>query len=292
MDYELFKKVVTGRIREFLPPVYTGYTAEVRPVRKINEVKDSFCLFPPGRPKNVAIPTLYLDEIYEDFARDEDLERVLKNMACVIMTWSGYEVPEFGEFRVEEHTDSIVMNLINTEMNEELLEEVPHEDLGELSIIYRVIHSINENGVNSAVVTNKMLEGTGLDEKKLLEYGSENTPRIFPARVFQGETDKVYVVTNEIGYAGATTMLYEEDMRRMSERMEGDFYILPSSRHEFFAIGVDVMEPGELALMLAEGNRKVTEKVDFLSGYIFRYIAESGQLVSMVSCEGAAASGA
>ena len=104
MDYELFKELVPARIKEFLPPIYHSYRVEVKPVPKINQVKDSFSLFPPGKPVNIAVPTLYLDDIYEDFAIDEDLDRVLHTIAGVIMTWSGYEVPEFGEYRVEEHT--------------------------------------------------------------------------------------------------------------------------------------------------------------------------------------------
>ncbi len=285
MEYTLFKKLVAQRIKEFLPPVFQSYRVETKSVHKINETKDSFCLFPPGRPANIAVPTLYLDEIYQDFGRDEDMDRVLQNMADVIQTWSGYEVPEFGEFSLQEHTDSIVADLISTEMNRELLEEVPHTEFLDLSIIYRAIHSINEAGINSAVITSRMLEGTDLTADDLYRLAMQNTSRLFPAKRYHGNGDGVYVMTNEHCCGGAVTMLYEEEMKELAERIGGDFFILPSSRHEFFAIDVRQSDPTNLVKMLAAGNNNITEPVDRLSRSIYRYDAEEGKVCHVIEYE-------
>lgn len=285
MEYKLFKKLVAQRIKEFLPPVFQGYKVETRPVHKINETKDAFCLFPPGRPTNIAVPTLYLDEIYEDFKRDEDMDRVLQAVADVIQTWSGYEVPEFGEFSLQEHTDSIVADLISTEMNRELLEEVPHTDFLDMSIIYRAIHSINEAGINSAVITSKMLEKTDLTADDLYRLAMQNTSRLFPAKRYQGNGDGVFVMTNEHYCGGAVTMLYEEDMKKLADRIGGDFFILPSSRHEFFAVDVRKSDATNLVKMLAAGNNNITDPVDLLSRSIYRYDAGEEKVSRVVGYE-------
>ena len=128
MEYDLFKTLVTERIKEYMPQVFRTYKVDVRPVRKVNQKKDAFCLIPPGPTKNLAIPTLYLDDLYLDFMEDEDLDRVLQQAAGVFITWSGYEVPELCEIRLEDHRDHIIANLISRRRNQELLETIRRFD--------------------------------------------------------------------------------------------------------------------------------------------------------------------
>ena len=105
MDYELFKQLVPQRILDFMPPVFRSYEPTVRPVEKVNETKDSFYLMPPGKPANTAIPTLYLDELYEHFREHQDMDEILRRSADVFMKWSGVDIPGLSQFRLEEHAE-------------------------------------------------------------------------------------------------------------------------------------------------------------------------------------------
>lgn len=278
MEYELFKQLVTGRIKEYMPPVFDGYQVDVRRVTKVNETKDAFYIRPPVPNPKVAIPTLYLDDLYEDFSADEDLERILQTAASVFIRWSGIEAPEIAGFCMKEHTDCIAANLINTQMNQALLEKVPHTEFLDMSVIYRLVHSANERGVNSAIITTEMMRDAELSVQELHQLAMENTARLFPVHIITGNEEDVCVMTNELGICGATTMLYEEDMQKLAQAFDGDFYIMPTSIHEFFAVRTGVADANHLAQMLEEGNRTITRPEEQLSSKIYLYRAAEGKI--------------
>ncbi len=278
MDYALFKTLIPQRIKEFLPPVFHSYEPRVNTVMKVNGPKDAFCLIPPERDPEVAIPTLYLDDLYLEFQEDEDLDGILELIARIMVTWSGTRMPGLAEFDVQGHTDRIVANLVNAGMNQELKENVPHTDFLDMTVIYRLVHSVTEDGINSAIITNDMIDGTGLDAKEIHRLAMENTPRLFPAKLIEGSDKEVCVMTNESGLCGATTMLYSDDMQRLAEHMGGDYFIMPTSIHEFFAVSADKTDPYNLFLMLAEGNHTITRPEELLSYAIYRYRAKEGKI--------------
>ena len=279
MDYELFKKLMCSRIKEYMPPVFQDYQPHVRQVTKVNQTKDAFCMIPPEKKSFVAIPTLYMDELYEDFARDEDLERVIILAAEVFVRWSGVEIPNVSDFSLKDSPDCIIANLINAELNEELLEKVPHTGFLDMAVIYRLVHSVTEEGVNSAIITGDMLENSDMTVRDLHRLAMENTPRMFPSRLYEGSGHGVFIMTNDPGVCGATTMLYEQDMQRLAETIGGDFFIMPTSMHEFFAIATELTDAADLAKMLAEGNEQITRPQDQLSSRIYRYAASEGKIV-------------
>lgn len=283
MNYDLFKTVVLERIRDFMPEEFRDYRPEVREVRKVNEVLDGFCLMPPGGEANLALPTLYINDIYDDFCTDQDLERVMTEIAAVFTTYSGRYIPEEMIPNVREMKDRIVMNLISKELNRKLLEELPHREVMDLAVIYRVIMDKNEEGINSFMLSNPMMEELGLSESELYDLALENSRRIFPAQMIRGEDD-VYIMTNDSGINGATTMLYREEMKTLSEKIGGDFFILPSSIHEFFAIPMGVSDLESLARMLVGGNYTVTRAVDVLSRSIYMYSAATHGLHRCATC--------
>lgn len=278
MDYQLFKQLVPQRIKEFLPPVFHSYEVSVRQVPKVNCVKDAICLIPPERKTNIALPTLYLDDLYEEFARDEDLDVILAMAAEVFLRWSGMELPDLATFRLEDHTDRIIANLVNTRLNQALADKVPHTEFLDMTVIYRLVHSLNEDGINSAIITNEMLESSGLTGEDLHTYAIENTPRLFPARLIDTMGSGICVMTNEAGVCGATTMLYPQELQRLAQRIGGDYFIVPTSIHEFFAVPSGQTDPCHLARVLAEGNGTITSQEDMLSGMIYQYLAKEDRL--------------
>ncbi len=278
MDYELFKKVIRRRIKEYLPPIFHDYEPVIHPVAKINGTKDAFCLFPPGNKPNVAVPTLYLDDMYDSFAYDEDLERILQTIAGVFIRWSGVEVPELASFDVSHHTDRIVANLINMDMNEDLMLQVPHTKFQDMLVIYRLIHSVTPEGINSAIITNEMIADTDLTVKDLHEAAMKNTPNIFPPRTIESEDKEVLIVTNELGINGATVMVYSDFLQTLAQKLDGDFFIMPTSIHEFFAVTAEDSDPEHLIRMLAAGNDTVTSRDERLSCSVYHYSAKEDKL--------------
>lgn len=46
MDYEVFREVVSERIKDFLPPIFSSYKVKINTVRKVNEEKEALIMMP------------------------------------------------------------------------------------------------------------------------------------------------------------------------------------------------------------------------------------------------------
>ena len=57
---------------------------------------------------------------------------------------------------------------VNSEKNAALLEKVPHKDMEDIAIVYRVLLGQMDDGIASVVVTNEMLEKMDITKENLL----------------------------------------------------------------------------------------------------------------------------
>ncbi|MCE2604079.1 DUF5688 family protein, partial [Pseudomonas aeruginosa] len=80
-----------------------------------------------------AMPNIYMDEMYELFQECQDLDRVLCKMAALIIHYTARFSTEELDLDLSKRKDFIVMNLINTRRNQELLKTVPHREVMDLS---------------------------------------------------------------------------------------------------------------------------------------------------------------
>ena len=81
----------------------------------------------------------------------------------------------------------------------------------------------------------------------------------------------MYVITNESKLFGAASMLYEEPLYELAEKIGSDLYILPSSIHEVIAVSADFGSPDEWAEMVYEINMDQVDINDRLSNQVYCY---------------------
>lgn len=275
MDYELFKEVIAERIKDFLPPGYMNHQVEINTVRKINQEKDTL-IVRPGRTADIAaMPNIYMDEMYGFFLECQDLDRVLCKIAALIIHYTARFSADELDLDLSKRKDSIVMNLINTQRNQELLKTVPHKEVMDLSIIYRIIMGKEEQGMATVMVNNSIMEEMGLSQDELEQAAYENTGRLFPVEIFK-LSDMLYVMTNEAKLHGATTMMYREAVELLAEKIGGDFYLIPSSIHEVMAVPKEKGNLKKLVRLLEEGNRVCTQDFEILSNSIYQYDQKQG----------------
>lgn len=270
MDYELFKELVVQRIEDFLPPIFVNYRAEISTVRKVNEKKDTLLLIPGEHEDIAAMPNIYLDEMYEEFKECPDLERILQKIAALVVHYTGKLSAEELDLDFSKRKDFIVMNLINTEKNQELLKNIPHKDVMDLSIIYRIIMGQEDHGMATVMVNHTIMTEMGITEAELNELAYMNTAKMFPVEIFK-LSELMYVMTNEAKIHGATTMMYREAVNLLAEKIGGSFYIIPSSIHEVIAVPEKDASPKRLIKMLEEGNRVCGPESEVLSNSIYHY---------------------
>ena len=156
MDYEIFKAVVKENFLPYLPEEYRDAEIKVYPTKKINRTLDALAVLSEG--KEQMFPTIYINEIYEHYQISDDLETVLREAA------QRYEKSaemvkdrkpgEIMDDKMKHFKDNVIMCLINTEQNREMLADVPHWAFHDLSVIYRWVIESTPDAVGSVLVSN------------------------------------------------------------------------------------------------------------------------------------------
>lgn len=297
MNYELFKEIVAEQILSYMPEDFKDYKVEIHPVNKVNMTLDGMNLIPPGMERYTLYPTIYVDHIYEEYLIKDDLREVLELTAFNLAAHYRSMPKDFGSFHFENDKSKIVMLLINTEQNKEMLQDVPHREFQDLSIVYKYVTDMNRDGMASALVSNSLAEMMGMNEQELYEAAAINTKKLFPPVVKnmneimhdlfveQGMPEEMismfigalpddramYVITNDMKLNGAVSMLYENELHDLAEKLQSDLYIMPSSLHEVIAVSANAGDPNMLAQMVAEVNMGEVCLDERLSNQVYHY---------------------
>lgn len=295
MNYEIFKEVVAEKFLEYMPEEYQGMSVDVHSVNKVNRVLDGLCLVGGDEGRNVS-PTMYINDMYENYQETENLQLVLRN-AAKAMDKAFAEAPEVPPIDYDNAKDNIVFQLVNTTQNEAMLANTPHRDFQDLSVIYRWVIKVEKDGIQSTVVHDNLAKKLGMNEEQLFKAAVENTRRILPpvvrsmedvlremftkdgmplemADVLIGEMPQdrmMWIISNDRGVNGAISMLYEDQLHKLAEKLETDLYILPSSVHEVIAVSADMGDPYELAQMVNEVNMSQVDLDERLSNQVYHY---------------------
>lgn len=293
MDYQNFKDVVAEKVLDFMPPEYANAIVEIHEVEKVNQKLDGLTI--RKDKSQVITPSVYLNGYYEMYKNNENLEETLTALATNYAR--ACETPEISvptDFK--EMKDKVVMTLINTEQNKEMLENLPHKEFQDLSVIFRVVVSKDEQGIASAKVDYSIMKQMGVDQDQLFQLAAVNTKEMFPPKVKnmvdvmrdmllqdgmpeemlamfadQDPKESLWVISNDMGVNGAVSMLYDETLHKLTEKVGTDLYILPSSIHETIAVSVDMGDPDSLAQMVHEANTEVVALGERLSNNVYHY---------------------
>ncbi len=106
--------------------------------------------------------------------------------ACDFMAMEFAKTPQVVDVDslYKDADEKVVFQLINTEQNKSFLEQVPHREFQDLSIIYKLVVNADTESIQSIKVTNSLAEKRlGMNEEQLFKYAAENTRRILPPRI-------------------------------------------------------------------------------------------------------------
>jgi len=305
MDYEIFKELVAEQFLNYLPAEFKDFGVRLETVHKTNETLDGLAVVSPADRAGEIFPTVYVDHMYDDYVLGEDFRQALQNAA---EKWvEAYEnVPEAcRDFSLLGAEKRLMMELVNTEQNREMLAGMPHREFHDLSIICRLVSGSDSTAVYSAMVSSGMADLIGMDEQQLYEAAFANTREIFPLKIYTmteilreifiaegnpgeladmmiGEMEPeemLYIVTNEKRTFGAASILYGDGLQELAESIGTDLYVLPSSVHEVIAVSTSVGSAEELARMVCEVNMEQVSPEDRLSDQVYLYDKNLRQLV-------------
>ena len=211
-----------------------------------------------------AEPLVYLDDYFRQYQNGN--MTVPEAAECVARAsrkkGPSVEIRQFLEY--ENVKDSIVYRLINTEMNRELLDDLPHMEFLDLSVVFCCLVMEEEENPAFIWIHNIHMKLWDVTVEELYRAASENTQRlekpelmnieeilydVLPEEGFSlNENDRsmeektagnndaastvpVYVLSSRKRLQGAACMLYPDLLRKIADRMDSSYYIIPSSIH-------------------------------------------------------------
>lgn len=294
MNYEQFKKTVKENFMNYMPDKFKDMEPLISQVEKVNSTLDAIGV---KGDNTSAFPTIYINDMYKDYQNGTDLETIL-TAACNVIARAYDEA--FGinvKDILANASDNIFFMLINTDQNQSLLNSVPHRSFHDLSITYRIMVKFDKTGLQSIPITNGLAAELKMTEEQLFKCAENNTQRLFPPTVktmsdamrkvfismgmYEDFINKVldrmspepntWVISNTSCINGASSILYENELHELAEKMESDLYILPSSIHEVVVISAEMGNPEELAQMMTEINVSEVPLEDRLSNQVYHY---------------------
>lgn len=297
MNINEFCHYVKGHILEYLPDEYAKADIWVDTTLKSNSVL-LHGLTIRKEDCNIS-PRVYLDSFHNNYMNGISLGETMRNIA------EEYEKHSLDgqEFDVDSIKDFdkakalITTRVVNAKQNKMLAAERPSTKLDDLLVFYQVSILNFAQGSASVPVTNELMKMWGVSTEDIHNLAVENTERLFPpvltdmSSVFAGEkvnylsdveyepSDTLLVLSNAEVYDGASVLANPSILERVSDVIQDDFYILPSSRHEVIIMPKETadnmqMTPKELGAMVREINASEVDKEDRLSDHIYSYDRE------------------
>lgn len=291
---EAIVKELVGAVKKMAG---NGYSVTAQETTKNNGVK--MLGIEIRKPEETVVPRLYVDGIVD---RVEDGFMTVEDAAKkVFEMYQNSETPEI-EMNVEKLIDRkfildhVEYQLVNAERNAEKLKDIPGKKIADLVAIYRVVVSAGEDGMMSYVLTKAILDRSGINFEELDEAAKKNTEKSgFSVRTMnevmcelmgvnpgqeieEPDGPQMYILTNARKLHGANIMLYKEYLEIAAEKMNGDFYIIPSSIHELIAVPVSAQGLEELRGMVKEVNDSQLAPEEILGYEVYRYNRETGEV--------------
>lgn len=240
-------------------------------------------------------PTIYLQQFFDSYEEGDDLADIAEYILHLHKEHKlekSVDVNFFMDYDVARH--HVVYKLINKELNEKLLQTIPHRDFMDLCMVYYYVANSDEFGQASILIHDSHMDMWKSDEEQLYKLAIENTPQLLPAQVIHmskmlkdmvehsenadtaimddvDEQFPMYVMTNESKLYGAAVMAYPYALQDFSDQIGQNLYIIPSSVHEVILVP-DTQNRGQiLNEMVKEVNQTAVDPKEVLSNHIYYY---------------------
>lgn len=304
MTYDLFKQQLVTSLREFFP---TDTQIVIRPFFHNNQlILDGLTILEPG---NNISPTIYLNYYFEKYQNGTDFSSIQQH----ILQYYHHHCPvaqiDTSFFTNFDHVYSrIAYKLVHYEKNRELLKEIPHFPYLDLAIIFYCLVPEGPYENASILIYNHYLTYWDIQPETLLNLARKNTPLLLPWRfdslaelilpaldvlpvkeqpcaeaLLDSEAIPMYVLSNEQRYFGASCILYPNALKEISQQLEDNLYILPSSIHEVILIPASFADDAnELSEIVQEVNVSEVAQDEILSDSVYYYNQNTEQ-ISVIS---------
>lgn len=298
MKFQEFKESFAEDLKEHFSNLGKEVIMEQKTVEKLNGAGyDALVVMPADTLIGV---TLNVNTIYQAYLDGAETNELVAGATNRIMA-AFKEQPEVDVAAItdyEQMKDKLIVEIVSTEGNEELLATVPHKEMEDLSVVYRFEVDSNEESRATILVTNSLVGMMGITPEQLHEDAVKNAAVLNPVvitgmmdviaemmgvsreelesmGIFMEGTKDMYVASVSDKIQGAGVLAYENFMEQAAETVGGSFYVLPSSLHEVILVKdneADVLK--FLEGMVKDVNATQVAPEDKLSDNVYHYDAK------------------
>ena len=184
----------------------------------------------------------------------------------------------------------LAMEVVSADRNADMLQNVPHEQMEDIAVVYRLILGQDSEGRSSVLVTNDLMEQFGITHDQLREDSLVNAPEIRPSEIrgmsvvmtemmgagmipeIDPADEQMFVAGVSDNIHGAGVIAYPNFFEDAAEKLGGDFYVLPSSIHEVLLVRDNgEMTAKDLEAMVREVNATQVAPEEQLTDHVYHY---------------------
>ena len=236
--------------------------------------------------------TINMDKHYKMYLAGRPVDEIVDLVQQQAMD-AFEEKPDVDISRMKDYESlcsNVIMEAVSREKNAEYLQNVPHFDMADLSIIYRVNVAESRNqGIGVITVDNRLLNSMGVSQdqfqKDVFDQVLAGEPPILKPLTevlggsFIGDGSELdgglFLATNSNALYGASVIAIPGFLDQAAEELGGSFYILPSSVHEVLLLKNDqAMDVQNLENMVQEINESIVSPEEQLSDRVYHYDAK------------------
>ncbi len=297
MEYESFLKGLTEDLQERLGE---GHILKRQTIHGLNGTERHTLMVMGGDLP--AFPCFHLDKRYKDYMSGQvSISRAAQEIAADYLDGShrvSVDISCFMEWELVRHR--ILGKLVNTERNVNFLQEAPHREFLDLSLVYYAeVYVGVENAFGTVQIKNGHMAYWGVDEDALYQEAWKrinakgeaclcSMADIF-APLSEGmglpgyglqEGIPMYVLSNKRGLNGAVEICSPNALQEAAAHIGGDLWVLPSSIHEaiLFPCSQYNDDVQQLAAIVRDINKTEVSPDEILSDHVYHYSREDRRL--------------
>ena len=247
-------------------------------------------------------PVIYLQDFYQEAESGEDYSKLLedfKEMFDQALTQSKTMLG-VTELNSEAYIlSNVFLSVISYDMNTEILQGVPHRQWLDLAIVCRVL--VGGIGVDAtALINNSVFENLSTSEEELFAVAAKNTfthPELctktrsmqsilslFQPNLIEDTEQltgpQMFVLCTNTGRYGSAAIGDTKALTALSDQLNSDLYILPSSVHELIALPKSEVaaDVSVLREMVQSVNDTVLNTEEILSYNVYLFDRETKEV--------------